>query len=121
MGMLSGRIWRDHRFGTAFGKPIAQASGVVGTICDQARRARQQSQQSSSAIEIVSIAGGELEAERPPSIIRQCVDLRRAAAARAPDGVVEGPPFAPAAERWALMCVESIAAVPTMPVDPVNA
>ena len=99
MGMLTGRIWWDHRFGAAFGKPIAQAPGVVSTVCDQARRARQQSQQSSSAIEIVSIAGGELEGERPAPIIRQRVYLRRAATARAPDGMVEGPPFAPAAER----------------------
>ena len=99
MGMLAGRIWRDHRFGTAFGKPVAQAPGVVSTVCDQACRARQQSQKGSSAIEIVGIAGGELESERPAPIIRQRVDLRRTAAARAPDRMVEGPPFAPAAER----------------------
>ncbi len=99
MGMLTGRIWRDHRFGTAFGKPVAQAPGVVGAVCDQACRARQQSEKGSSAIEIVGIAGSKLEGERPAPIIRQRVDLRRAATARAPDGMVEGPPFAPAAER----------------------
>ncbi len=36
-------------------------------------------------------------------IVRQRMDFGRLPAARAADGVIEGPPFAPAAERWALM------------------
>ena len=33
--MLAGRIWRNDRLGTAFSKPITQASGVVGSIRDE--------------------------------------------------------------------------------------
>jgi hypothetical protein len=36
-------------------------------------------------------------------IIGRRVDFRRLSASRATDGVVEGPPFAPAAERWVLI------------------
>ena len=43
------------------------------------------------------------KATRTADIIGQRVDFGRLPAARAADGVVEGPPFAPAAERWALM------------------
>jgi len=49
------------------------------------------------------------------------MDFRRAAAARAANGLPEGPPFPPAAERCALMWELSIATVPMMPVEPVKA
>jgi len=53
--------------------------------------------------------------------VGQGVDFRRPPAARAADGLAEGPPFPPAAERCALMCVLSIATVPMTPVEPVKA
>ena len=71
--------------------------------------------------EQTSVAGGDQERQRPPQIVCQRVDFGRAPAARAADRVMEGPPFAPAAERWTLMCVLSIDMVPTMPVEPVSA
>ena len=119
--MLAGRVWRDDRLRTAFGKPVAQALGVVGSVGEEAQRTRHDGQQSSSAIEVVGIAWGEFEGDGPALIVGQRMDLRRAATARASDGVAEGPPFAPAAERCALMCVESTAIVPIMPVEPVSA
>ena len=48
----------------------------------------------------------------PTGLVGQGVDLGRAPAARAADGLAVVPPFAPAAERWTLMWVASIAAVP---------
>jgi hypothetical protein len=51
----------------------------------------------------MGIARCKLERDRPTVIVGQRVDLGRTAAARAPDGIAEGPPFAPAAERCALM------------------
>lgn len=119
--MLAGRVWRDDRLRTAFGEPVTQAPGVVGSVGDEAQRARHDGQQSPGAVEVVGIARGEFESEGPALIVGQRMDLRRAAAARASDGVAEGPPFAPAAERCALMCVESTAIVPIMPVEPVSA
>jgi hypothetical protein len=119
--MLAGGLWRDHRFGAAFGEPGAQAARVVGTIGEQPRRAWHDREQRPGAIEIVGVASGKLEGEGPPLIVAQGMDLGRPPAARAADGMTEGPPFAPAAERCALMCVESIATVPTIPVEPVRA
>jgi hypothetical protein len=48
------------------------------------------------------------------------VDRGRAAASRAADRFLEGPPFPPAEHRCALTCELSIAAVPTTPVLPVT-
>jgi hypothetical protein len=121
MGVLASGIWRDDRLGSARREPVAQAPGVVGSVGDEAHRARHDRQQGACAGEAVDVAGGEFEGARPAALVRQGVDFRRAAAARTPDGVAEGPPFAPAAERCALMCVESIAAVPIIPVEPVRA
>ena len=69
----------------------------------------------------MGVARRNNECERAPQIICQRMDFGHAPAARAADRVVEGPPFAPAAERSALMYVELIAIVPTMPVEPVSA
>ena len=97
--MLAGGLWRNHRFGTAFGEPGAQAARVVGAIGEQPRGAWHDREQRPGAVEIVGIAGSQLKGEGPPLIVAQGVDLGRPAAVRAPDGMTEGPPFAPAAER----------------------
>jgi hypothetical protein len=57
---------------------------------------------------------------RGAAIIAQRVDFGRAPTARGANGVMTSPPFAPAAERWALMCVEFTEPVNT-PLDPVRA
>ena len=74
-------------------------------------------------VEIVPVAGGQHQSERPSGCIGQRVELAGAAAARASDGVEASPPFAPAAERWTLMWVLSTEAVtpPITPVEPVSA
>jgi hypothetical protein len=119
--MLACRIWRDDGLGSTLSKPVTEAFGIVGTVCNETQRAGYHRQQSASTVEVVGIAWSELESEGPAAFVGQGVDFRRPAAPRAPDGVAEGPPFAPAAERWALMWVESTATVPTMPVAPVSA
>jgi hypothetical protein len=60
-------------------------------------------EQAAHSDEVVDIAGRDQQDMRAADLIGQRVDFRRLSAARAADGVVEGPPFAPAAERWALM------------------
>src|SRR4029453_3434607 len=71
VGMLAGGLWRDHRFGAAFGEPGAQAARVVGTIGEQPRRAWHDREQRPGAIEIVGVASGKLEGEGPPLIVAQ--------------------------------------------------
>ena len=54
-------------------------------------------------------------------ILSQRVDFSGASASRAAGSLLEVLPFAPAAERWALMWVASMDIVPTRPVEPVKA
>src|SRR5208283_3093443 len=77
--------------------------------------------QGGSKRDIVDVAGREQKHARSALGIGQCVDFRRAPAARAADGFPKGPPFPPAAERCALMWELSMATVPMTPVEPVKA
>jgi hypothetical protein len=119
--MLTGWIWRDHRLDATLCKPIAQASCVVSAVGQQPAGQAGRGQELSGAGEIVSVAGRDEKRKRAPQIVGQRVDFGRPPAPRAADRVTKGPPFAPAAERCALMCVLSIDIVPIIPVEPVSA
>jgi hypothetical protein len=64
---------------------------------------RHHADQAMSADQIVGVARRDQEGQGTAIIVCQRVDFGRLSAARATDGIVEGPPFAPAAERCALM------------------
>lgn len=119
--MLAGRIGRDHRFCSAVRQPITQAVGIVSSVSQQSSGWRRSWQQLACGREIMAIAGGNQESDRTAVILGQRVDFGGAPAARAADPLLEVPPFAPAAERWALMWVASIDIVPIRPVEPVKA
>jgi len=119
--MLARWIWRDHRLDAALCEPISQACCIVSSVGQQSARQAGRSQELSGAGQIVSVAGCDEKREWAPQIVGQRVDFGRPPAPRAADRVTEGPPFAPAAERCALMCVLSIDIVPVMPVEPVSA
>jgi len=119
--MLASRVWRDDSPDAAFCQPIAQAPCVISAVGEQSTRQADRRQEFAGSGEIMAVAGRDQECQRTPQIVRQRVDFGRAPAARAADRVVESPPFAPAAERWTLMCVLSIDIVPTVPVEPVSA
>ena len=121
MGMLAGWIWRDDRLDLSLCEFLAQAVGVVGPVGENTLGSMAHCEQAPRPDEVVDVAGRDQQDMRASYVIGQCVDFGRLSAARATDGVVEGPPFAPAAERWALMYVESTEAAPYIPVDPVNA
>ena len=65
-------------------------------------------QQCRSRRAIGDLAAGEQEGDGPAVAIGQRVDLGRAPAARAADGLVALPPFPPEAERCAFTAEESI-------------
>lgn len=119
--MLASWIGRDDGLDAALCQPIAQAVGVVGSIGQQPARRRNDWQQVACGRQIVANARRNQESNGAALIFGQCVDFGGATAARATDRLFEVPPFAPAAERWALMCVESIDIVPIRPVEPVSA
>lgn len=70
---------------------------------------------------MVAVAGRDQEGDRAAANHGERVDFCDAPAARAADRLLAVPPFASAAERWALICVESIDIVPIRPVEPVKA
>ncbi len=118
--MFARRIGRDDGLGPSLGKPVAQGSGVIGAIRQQAPLRTPDGKQGSGALEIMGVAGRENEGDRAACIVGQRVDFRCPAAARGANGMMTSPPFAPAAERWALMWVESTEPLKT-PVEPVRA
>ena len=106
--MFPGWVWRDDGFCTARGEPIAEFAGVIGAVRQQATAGPADCQERARADQIVRIARRQDEGDRAACIVGQGVDFRRPSAARGANGVMMSPPFAPAAERCALMCVESM-------------
>jgi len=119
--MLAGWVGRDDGFAAAFSQPVAQFSGIVGPVGEQPRGCRDALQQGGGADQVMDIARRQGEGDGAAALIGQGVNLSRPSAARSADGVLEVPPFAPAAERCALMWVESTAAAPITPLEPVRA
>jgi hypothetical protein len=103
MGMLAGRIGRDDGSDPSLREFLAQAVGVIGPVGKNPFGSMAHSEQATHSDKVVDVAGRDQQDMRTADIIGQRVDFRRLSAAGAADGIVEGPPFAPAAERWALM------------------
>ena len=91
---------------------MTQMIGIVGFVCDQLFEGPRPLDQLSGDRDVVRITGGQDQDARPALLVRECVELARASATGLPKRLLKGPPFPPAAERCALMCVLSIAAKP---------
>ena len=118
-GSAAGR--RDDGNRASFGKPGAQGIGVIGTVGQEMADRACGSDQGGRHVAVVDVSGAEPQYARPAGFVGQGVDFGGAAAARTADRLREVPPFAPAAERWALMWVASIAPPPHTPLMPVSA
>ena len=109
----------DHRFDASSGDLIADGIGIVAAIgkkgCDPIL---DHAEQRSEALHIVRLARRQTERDRSSNLVRQGMNLGRPSAARAPDRMGILPPFAPLAERCALMEVLSALVVPITPEDP---
>jgi len=97
--MLARGIGRDDRCDAVLGKKIAQGSGVIGAVGQQAPLGATDGEQGPGALKIVGVARREDKGDGAAGVVGQRVDLRRPAAARGANGVMTSPPFAPAAER----------------------
>ena len=102
----------NHGLGLALGQQAAQMIGVVALVGDQPADWSGTIEERGGDRDVVDIARCQHQDARPALIVGQRVELARPAAARGADRLEEGPPFPPAAERCALMCVLSMAAVP---------
>jgi hypothetical protein len=90
---------------------LAQLGAVVGFVAEHAFRRLNSADQAFGDRAIMRLAAGQQDGEKPPLSICECVYLRVAPSTRAANSLLVLPPFPPAAERCALMCVESIICV----------
>ena len=114
----AGSRWNDGP-GALIGQEPAKTIGVVGLVGDQALDGSCRRNQGRRHRNVVDVAGREQQDPWPAFAVRQRVDFRGAATARAADGFAEGPPFPPAAVRCALIWELSMAALAMMPGEPV--
>lgn len=120
MRVLARGIGWDDWLCSPLDEPVAQTCSIIGAIGQQLVAGAAYGEQRPGTGKVMGIAGREGEGDGPPAIVAQRVDFGRSPAARGANGVMISPPFAPAAERWALMWVESTDPVNT-PVEPVSA
>ena len=81
---------------------MAQLVGVVGLVGEESPDRAGEPEQLGRHGHIMLIARREQQDARPSVGVGQGVERRRATAARAPNCLLEGPPFPPPAERCAL-------------------
>ena len=102
-------VVRDDGHGATVDQPLAQATRIVGTIGCTGPSPGDLREQDESSPKVAELAWRHLDGERSPERVAERVDLGGAATTGAADGLLFRPPFPPAAERWALAVVESIA------------
>lgn len=80
-------------------QPVAKAFSIVSFVGDQAFGSRHSFQERYRHADVSDVARGQRECDRSAAMIGQAMDLRGAAAPRAPDRLTSLPPFPPDAER----------------------
>ena len=103
MGVLSCRVGRDDGLASAFLQPVPKSFGIICSVGDETLRHGNVLHEQSSAGQIMSLPGCEGERKRAAGSIGQGVNFSRPSAPRSADGLCKVPPFAPDAERCALM------------------
>ena len=97
--------------GSAILQPQTQLGAVVGLVGDQAFRCFAYGDEPLRDRAVMRFAAGQEDGEKTAPSICACTDLCVAPASRAANCLLLLPPFPPAAERCALICVESIICV----------
>jgi len=90
------RFWRDHGSCTAFAQLFKQPIGVKRLVSQQ-RSERNASDQRSHPLHIVGLPRQQQELYKITKRVHQCHDFGGQPAARAPNGLILSPPFAPVA------------------------
>ncbi len=93
------------------GEKVAKIVSVIGFVADQACRQSRRSQERPGSVDVVRLARRQEQGIEPAFTIGKRVDPGRAATARATDGLVFLPLFAPAAARCARITVLSTIAI----------
>src|SRR5262249_58275064 len=94
--------------GSALIQLLSQFGAVVGFVAEHAFRPLGSADQALGYRAIVHFTASQQNGDQAPFSICECMNLRVAPSARATNSLLLLPPFPPAAERCALMCVASI-------------
>ena len=119
--MLACWVRRDDRLTSPFAQPVAQLCGIIGPVGQEPFGGGNALEKHGRADQVMGLSWREREGDGTAQRIGYGMNFSRPSAARATDGLFEVPPFAPAAERCALMWVESTAVVDTTTLLPVRA
>ena len=87
-------------------------AGIVASVGEEATEPAGGLDEGGGETDVVGVAAAEQQDAGPAPIVGQAVQLGGSPTARATYRLDEVPPFAPAAERWALTWVASIEAEP---------
>ena len=101
-------VWNDG-CGASFHEECAQGICIVGGVSCAKSRRRQDRKKCLCGADIAKLAWGNRQGDWSSGWVADGVDLGRASATRSPDRLALRPPFPPAAERWALAVVLSMA------------
>ena len=105
-GLGAGAVRGDHGVDVVRAQVRSEGIGVEGLVGDQ-DLGGQAADERFGLGDVVRLAGGETNAQRIAERIDGDVQLGAQPPARAPDGLILSPPFAPAACWWARTMVES--------------
>ena len=105
-GLGAGAVRGDHGADVVLAQVRPEGIGVEGLVGDQ-DLGRQAADERFGLSDVVRLTGGETNAQRIAERIYGDVQLGAQPPARAPDGLISSPPFAPAECWWARTMVES--------------
>ncbi len=108
MVSLGCRVLFDDRRGSAAGEECPEHLAVVGGVRERRFRGRKWSDQSRRRLDVMTIAAGQFEGDEPALSVNDSVDFSGAPASALSDRLLLGPPFPPAAQRWAFAAVLSM-------------
>ena len=97
--MLSRWIGRNDGFASARGEPVAELARIIGAVGEQLLGRGAALKDTGGAGQVMGVAGRQGEGKGPAGLVCQGMNFGSPSAARTSDGLVESPPFAPAAER----------------------
>src|SRR3546814_7660476 len=99
---------RDDGLGAACFEPFAQGLAVIALVGDEFGGRRHRRDALLGNLAIMHVAGGQEQDARATLLVADGMELGVAASLRAADTMSQGPPFAPPAQRWTLMQLESM-------------
>lgn len=115
------RAWRDDGLRTARCDQLTNGVAVISAIGDEAFERAQCFNECRRVGYVRGVAGCQKDEPRTALLVGRRVEFAGTSAPGRANRLTEGPPFAPAAERWALTCVASMAKEPKTGLRPVRA